>query len=79
MSVSTLTIMSHTIIETRGRKFSVEIEPIFFTEEIVGFKVTSYREIRKDHPAQRIMLAITPPEPSLFPYDEENPLLQLRT
>jgi hypothetical protein len=68
-----------TIITTRGRKFLVDIEPIFFTEEIVGFRVTDYQEIDKDHPAQKIMRDIVPQEPSLFPYDEINPLLELRT
>jgi hypothetical protein len=68
-----------TIIETRGQKFSVEIEPIFFTEEIVGFKVVSHRRILRDHPAQRVMQEITPPDPNLFPDNDENPLLELRT
>ena len=71
--------MSSAIIETRGRRFSVDIQPVFFTEEIVGFKVVSYREIRKDHPFQKIMPEIIQPDPSLFPDNEENHLLELRT
>jgi len=62
-----------------GRTFEVKFEPVFFTEEIVGFRVVSYREIRSDSVGQTVMKSITPPEPSLFPEDEISPLLDLRT
>lgn len=60
-----------------GNTFEVEIEPILFTEEVVGFRIVSYRKVEGECVGQRQIKGFEKPQQELF--DDENPLLELRT